>query len=374
MKLLLSTATLIVTFVIVPSLYGQFVEPDGPVCGTDQAMARMTKEARGQMIASSTAFQATELMIYLHFDGATIRRGFDSASNFTSSIVSGTRNCPAPTLTQARKDEVIKRVVDDYSPFNIVVTTDINEFLAYPAGFREMVLVTTTPSVAGFSSGTGGVSPWAGPGFRIPNSISFVFASLYGNDLTGIASTISHESGHQLGLDHQHLFSSSCDFFSEYHPGFGSGPLAFSPIMGSGFAGGVDNWFAQPCSRNGYTQNDYSMINDQVTVRTDDFPDLPSGSISRDGPVTGVLESGVDIDYVRINVKNPGPVTVSSDNIDLKVTVLNAGGKFMAVYNDPTSTNVSIPSLSGVRYLRIEGESNENMSSEFMTGTYTIIY
>lgn len=374
MKLLLSTTILIVSFAIVPSLYGQIDEPVHPVCGRDEAMARMTKEARDQMIESSMAFQASELMIYLNFEGAIIRAGFENAGNFTSSIVSGTRNCPAPTLTQAQKAEVIKLVTDDYSPFNIRVTTDQTEFMAYPSAFREMVLVTTTPGVAGYSNNIGGVSPAAGPGVRIPNSISFVFASAWGNDPTEVALTISHESGHQLGLDHQHRFSSLCVFQGEYEPGFGSGPLAFTPIMGAGLspAGGIDNWFAQTCTRNGYSQNDYSMITAQVTARTDDFPDSPSGSPQPNGPVTGILENGFDVDYVRVKFRNPGPATISSDNIDLKVSVLNGGGEVIAVYNDPDSTNVTIPSINGTRYLRIEGESNANMSSVFMTGTYRI--
>ena len=371
MKLLLSITIFIISLAIVPSLYGQIEESEHPVCGRDEAMARMTKEARDQMIASSTAFQASELMIYLNFDGATIRPGPENAGNLTSSIVRC--NCPAPTLTQAQKDEVIKRVADDYSPFNIRVTTDQAEFLEYPAAFREMVLVTTTPGVAGFGNGVGGVSPWQLPGFRIPNSISFVFASAFSNDPSDVASVISHESGHQLGLDHQHRFSPTCDFFGEYHPGFGSGPLAFSPIMGIGLAG-IDNWFTQTCAdpTNQYFQNDYSKINDQVTVRTDDFPDSPSGSPQPNGPITGVLEHGYDVDYVRVKFRNPGPATVSSDNIDLKVSVLSGGGEVIAVYNDPDSTNVTIPSVHGTRYLRIEGESNANMSSVFMTGTYRI--
>jgi len=358
---------------IVPSLYGQIEKSEHPVCGRDEAVARMTKEARDQMIESSTAFQASELMIYLNFDGAIIRQGFENAGNFTSSIVSGIRNCPAPTLTQAQKDEVIKRVADDYSPFNIRVTTDHAEFLAYPAAFREMVLVTTMPGVAGFGNGIdiGGVAPWVGDRFRLPNSISFVFASAFSNDPSDVASVISHESGHQLGLDHQHRFSPTCDFFGEYHPGFGSGPLAFSPIMGIGLTG-VDNWFAQTCTRNGYAQDDYSKVNDQVAVRTDDFPDSPSGRPQPNGPITGVLEHGYDVDYVRVKFRNPGPATISSDNIDLKVSVLGGGGEVIAVYNDPDSTNVTIPSVHGTRYLRIEGESNANMSSVFMTGTYRI--
>lgn len=376
MKLLLLSTAIIVSFAIVPSLYGQVDQPENPVCGRDQAMARMPKDKQAELIESSTTFQASELMIYLHFDGMTVLGGYENAGNHTSSIISGVRTCPPATLTPAQKDEVIKLVTDDYSPFNIRVTTDEAEFTAYPEGLREMVIVTTIPQVIGFGSYVGGVSPWAGPGFRIQNSISFVFASAFGNDPIDVSHVISHESGHQLGLDHQHQFNASCGFMAEYNPGYGSGPLGFSPIMGNGFAGGVTNWFAQTCPgpTNQYFQNDYSMINDQVTVRTDDFPDSPSGSPQPNGPITGVLEHGSDVDYVRVKFRNSGPATVSSDNIDLKVSLLGGNGDVIAVYNDPDSTNVTIPAVSGTRYLKIEGESNANMSSVFMTGTYRISY
>lgn len=352
-------------------------EQAGPVCGTERVMARMPAKQRGDLVASSVASRAAELMIYLHFDGGPVFGGFENAGSFRSSMITFTRNAPPAPLTEAQRAEVARLVADDYSPFNIRVTTDIAEFQAYPSGQREMVIVTTNPGVMGFSNSTGGVSPWVGPGFRLPNSISFVFASLYGGDLEGVASTASHESGHQLGLDHQHRFSSTCGFVAEYNSGFGSGPLAFSPLMGSGLAGGIGNWFAQMC-RGPYdysrAQDDYAMISDQVEVRADDYPDAPSNGGPTRGPVAGVLERGGDVDYIKINFQNPGPVTVASTNIDLKVSLLSPNGRLIETYNDPAGTGVTLPEAVGVKYLRIEGESNANMSSQFMTGTYIVTY
>jgi hypothetical protein len=43
-------------------------------------------------------------------------------------------------------------------------------------------------------------------------------------------------------------------------------------------------------------------------------------------------------------------------------------------FNDPDSPNVPVPSLNGMKYLKIEAASNGNMSAQFMTGTYRVIF
>ncbi len=302
---------------------------DRPICGTDQVMSAMPNELKREIATSATAFQASELMLYLNFNGATVRPGFGNADTLTSSLVNGQRFCPPPSLTQAQKDEIVRLVADDFSPFNVRVTTDAAEFAAYPRLFKEMCLVTTNPSVIGQPSGVGGVSPFAGLGNRLPGDFAFAFSAAYGNDPTEVALVVSHESAHLLGLGHQHLFDASCNFITEYHPGFGTGPTAFDPIMGGGVHGGIGNWFAQSCFSPiyGLPVDDYQLINDQVTVRPDDFPDVPTGDAVTGNEINGVLERAGDVDYFKINFKGPGPIRVTSDNIDLKVSILNLGGE-----------------------------------------------
>ncbi len=321
--------------------------------------------------------QAQEMLLYIRFDATQVRPGFDNAGEFRSSIVSGVRNLSASTLSQEQRNEVVRLVQDDFSPFNIKVTTDFNEFLAYPAEFREMALAAGTPGQAGFSNGTAGVSPLIGE--RIPNAFSFTFANLLGNNLRDIAAIISHETGHIFGLDHQHLFSPSCQISNDYHPGFGSGRIGFAPLMGFGFIGDViQNWFAQSCPtlRLGVPQDDFAKINSSVSLRPDDFPNVPQPGqpeMNRNG-IIGILEQGGDVDVLFINFRSARSATITSDNIDLKVTVLSPGGQVLGVFNDPLDRNVTIPAGPGPRFLRIEGESNVNMSSQFMTGMYHIAF
>jgi hypothetical protein len=318
--------------------------------------------------------QAPEILLYIRFDATQVLPGFDNAATFRSSIISSPVFLPAANLFPQQRDEIASLVQDDFSPFNVRVTTDFNEFLAYPAAFREMAVVTTSPTLAGQNSDVGGVAPFSGS--RVPNAISFIFSATLGNVPATVAGTISHEIGHLFGLEHQSLFGPSCQFLSEYHPGFGTGRLGFNPIMGSGIGDGIYNWFAQACptSISGIPQNDYVKINSSVSIRPDDFPNLlqPGMPAMNINEITGVLEQAGDVDIMLINFRSPGKVTVTSNNIDLKVTVLTPGGQVMGVFNDPADRNVVIPSVPGARFLRIEGESNINMSSQFMTGTYHV--
>jgi hypothetical protein len=279
-------------------------------------------------------------------------------------------------LTQAQKDEIARLVRDDFSPFNIRVTTDAAEFAAYPRSNKEMCLITTIPQVIGQPSGVAGVSPFIGLGLRLPGDFAFAFSSAIGNTPTDVAAVVSHESSHLLGLGHQHRFGDSCNFLAEYHPGFGSGPLAFDPLMGEAFTDGINNWFAQSCPDPffGLPQNDYDFINNQVEVRPDDFPDAAGGNTHPAGAFDGILERGGDVDFIRISFKKPGSVTIASDNIDLKVTLLTSGGHVVDEFNDPGSRDVTIPSAGGMRYLKIEAASNDNMSAQFMTGTYRVSF
>lgn len=380
MKRLVTLAGALLLLAFTQTLWSQTNKetPAGTFCGTDEAMARMPDHLKLMMDSAASASQVNDLLLYINLNpnGSIVRQGFGDADTLTSSIITGTRFCPAPTLSPEQADEIVRLVSDDFSPFNIRVTTDPAEFAAYPRSNKQMCLITTDPSVVGLSPTIAGAAPYRGIGVRLLGEFSFVFSSRLDNDPRQVAAVVSHEVGHLLGLGHQHLFSDSCAFLSEYHGGFGSGPLSFDPLMGLGLSDGINNWFAQSClsPTEGRSQNDYNLINSQVAVRTDDFPDEPAGSVIGGNTVTGFLERAGDVDFIKINFRNPGPVVITSDNIDLKVTLLNPGGRVLGEFNDPAGTNVLIPSANDKRYLKIEAADNENMSNQFMIGTYRITY
>ncbi|MDZ4796030.1 MAG: hypothetical protein SGI83_17250 [Bacteroidota bacterium] len=74
-----------------------------PHCGMEEAMANMSSEMKQAMLSNRliSEAQAAELLIFLDFDGAIVRRenGNAQGGDVTSPLVSNTRTCSAPNLT-----------------------------------------------------------------------------------------------------------------------------------------------------------------------------------------------------------------------------------------------------------------------------------
>src|SRR3954451_10999627 len=97
MRKLFSPGTIFAVLVLsfIPGIRAQ--EPVGPYCGTVTS-AEGLRSFRSPFFQGGEV-QASNILIYLDMDGAVVRSGFDSGDTYTSSIISGTRNLPAPNLT-----------------------------------------------------------------------------------------------------------------------------------------------------------------------------------------------------------------------------------------------------------------------------------
>jgi hypothetical protein len=350
-----------------------------PVCGVIGSQSNIPGEYRKGVETNIQGFTAPELLLFLDFDGAVVRRGFPNPTGSSSSIISfGIANCPSPLLSKVQIDSIVDFVADDFAPFKIRITTDQNEFLAYtPHVNKQLCIITTLPQVIGQPSNIGGVSPTLGFGNRDPFDPCFVFATLYHGVVPEIANTISHEVGHTLGLFHQSEYNEECGYVQEYNPGYGIGNISFGAIMGDPNGKRISNWYAQSCQlpEVGQSQDDFFLINSQVELRADDFPDgNVMGNVITSGPVDGILEKQNDVDFILINFRSPGNVVITSENIDIKASIITAGGHVLAQYNDPDDTGVTIPQVRGMMFLKIEAADNTNVSSRFQTGKYRVIF
>ncbi|HMM80586.1 MAG TPA: M57 family metalloprotease [Pyrinomonadaceae bacterium] len=351
-------------------------------CGMEAAMARLSPEQRKAMLDSAIRplAPAAEILLYLHFPpagGTLIRPGNANSTGFISPIVPGNRICPASSLTQAQKDRVVEQVNEDFSPFNIRVTIDYQEFLNYPFAQKLIHIITTTPQVIGQGSGTGGVAPFIGIGTLMPSNPSFSFATALGDDPFYVANVVSHEVGHTLGLAHQSLYNDSCSLLTEYHPNIGTGPLSFSIIMGDATDPGISNWYSQECSHPTYGTplHDFEVISSQVVLKADEFPEVPGSTPLAPAvtlPVSGILGQAGDADVIRVELPADGTLLVTTDNIDVEVSTFETDGTPIATFNDPELPIVFFPVTAGPKDVRIRAASNANMDAQFMTGSYTL--
>ena len=182
-------------------------------------------------------------IIFLNRHGGVYRRGLDNATNNTSPILTNTRFISPFAGDDKDWDHIVRRVKARYARFNIAV---VDEEPIPPTPHIEVV-VGRTPGEAGFSSSVGGVAPFYCAPAR--TSIVFVFASLYGDDVSEIAAVIDHETGHAFSLDH----AFSCKDPMSYLTGCGE-----KVFMNDDAACG--EFDARPCACGAPTQNSVQTL------------------------------------------------------------------------------------------------------------------
>ncbi len=191
-------------------------------------------------------------ILFLDFDGHTLNTPYWNGGIAFYATPSG--------LSSTEINNIIDSVRKDFGQFApIAITADSNVYNSASLVRRQRVIITEFNEWYGSVGGVAYIESitW---GLDIP---CFVFSKALAYKQKSIAETISHESGHTLGLYHQ----SRCDgttFISEYNPGFGTGSTSRAPIMGSSMAR-IGYWWIGPnsfgCSS---IQNDSILIRQKV--------------------------------------------------------------------------------------------------------------
>lgn len=331
-----------------------------------------------------SSYPSANAVLFLDFDGHTVT---GTSWNYAGPIV-----CNGSGLDNTRIIEIFNRVAEDYRPFNLNVTTDSTKFLAAPVNRRSRVIITT--SYSWYGNTAGGVS-FVGSFTWADNSPSFIFSSLQSYNVKLIAESISHESGHALGLYHQSSYDANCNKTSDYHFGQGSGEIGWAPIMGVGYYKNFTLWHNGPNSY-GCTsyQNDLDIITSSLNgfgFRDDDhgnsFTSATLSTFSNNQfTASGVIEKNTDQDLFKFIIPynarfqldaipyNVGTGNSGSD-LDLQVTLYDDAMTAINVYNPGTllSSLVDTTLNSGTYYVEIEGKGNLYAPAYASLGSYSIL-
>jgi hypothetical protein len=253
--------------------------------------------------------QGIILLESLH--GATAVIYLDFAGGSTASW--GGVTYARPPVDNNQILEVWSRVAEDFLPFTINVTTDLQAYQRAPQGHRQRVLITPTDVVAPESGGAAysGSFNWAG---EMP---CWVFMTS-GKDC---AEACSHELGHALGLSHdgQLINDSNIGYFD----GQGNGETGWAPIMGTGFDRNVTQWSKGEYLSANNTSDQLQIIatsNNGVTYRLDDTGDTLATSryleIYWDNSVSaeGIIERSDDTDAFQFTTTG-GLVSLRADPV-----------------------------------------------------------
>jgi hypothetical protein len=343
----------------------------------DVAMRRPTTKTTvggtggsGGTTTTTTNNTATGGVIYLDFDGQLV-------SN-TSWNYNGDINCAPANLTAAQINEIVMRVGNDYSPFNILVTTDEAVYNAANIYRRMRVIITESWEWYGQA---GGVS-YTGSFTTGSNTPCFVFSSLLSYNTKNISEAAAHEAGHTLGLRHQASYDASGVLISSYNYGQGSGEICWAPIMGVGYNRNLTIWHNGPTSAGPTSyQDDVAIITNVVGVKGDDFPDTYSNATTIPGSVEGMINRNTDVDFFAIDIASPKnisliPFNVAAPNsgadVDLLLKVYDAQGQLITTVDDVNTLNVSTTLNAGKYYLAVTCTPNVYAPKYGMLGKYTV--
>ncbi|MDZ4794732.1 MAG: zinc-dependent metalloprotease family protein [Bacteroidota bacterium] len=310
-------------------------------------------------------------VILLDFDGHIV-------SN-TSWNYNGDINCAPANLTRDEINEVIDRVSNDYSPFNVTVTTSQSEYDAANPYKRMRVIVTETYEWFGQSGGVSfiGSFTWGN------NTPCFVFSSLLNYNIKKITEAVSHEVGHTFGLYHQSTYDVSCINISEYNYGQGTGETGWAPIMGLGYYRNVTLWYNGPnsygCSN---LQDEVPKIANAVGgMRNDDYPDSRSQAPLLRDSLDGLINTNTDVDFFYVNINSTknislDPFSIGANNeganLDLLLKIYNRTGNLLFVVDNTSTLNVATTLNPGRYYLAVSTTANQFAGTYGMLGWYSI--
>jgi hypothetical protein len=299
-------------------------------------------------------------VLYLDFNGHTITNtSWNSGTGREPTYIGkvyDTDGDPASFSDDEQADiiEIWERVAEDFSPFDVNVTTE------EPATFTSTTgraLITENVDANGNnmpSSSGGGVAQldvFGDSDYHTRGSPAFVYFNNFSGNEANIAEAVTHELGHNMGLTHDGQTG------VEYYNGHGSGAISWGPIMGASYGRNVTQWSKGEYHDANNPQDDFAIIAAKLAFSGDEAGDTTGTAAAAavtgsDISNTGVIASSEDVDMysfstaagtVQLNVNTYRVSTgTHGGNADLKLELLDVGGSVLATHDPANNTNATI--------------------------------
>lgn len=309
-------------------------------------------------------------VIYLDFDGQPGPQ--EGWGNFDAAAPTG--------MTTTLIKSIWTRVSEDYAPFKLNVTTDLQVFLTAPETARQRCIITPTSTAHPSAGGVAfmGSFGWSGD---TPCWCFYYSNSKYATEI------ISHEIGHTLGLCHDGRTPAE-----DYYLGHGTDPVGWAPIMGAGYYKNLSQWSKGEYALANQFQDDVAVIaaNPGVDYALDDAGDTHATAatleVFENGEIhsQGNIETQSDVDAFRFTTTG-GPVSLTispvaaGQNLDVQAGIYDSAGNPLISNNPDLALNatLSITLAAGSYSVRVDGVGRGNSQSDGYTdygslGQYTI--
>ena len=289
--------------------------------------------------------------VYLNFQGAQLAGAAWNGSGGTLNALPFDLDGIPGSFSSAELERIQyiwQRVAEDYAPFDVDITTEapspeqLSRSTASDGVFGTTVLVTSRTGV--YSCSCGGV---AYIGIFDDTSEFYKPALVFYDALGGgnekyVAEAVSHEAGHNMGLQHDGFSGGS------YYGGHGSGATGWAPIMGVGYYQPLVQWSKGEYATATNVQDDYAvMATNGLPLRADDHGNSAGSATRLTGSASGgivklysegVIERPGDVDWFGFD-SAAGTITFNvspaarSPNLDVLLELRDGAGNLLASAN-----------------------------------------
>jgi hypothetical protein len=311
-------------------------------------------------------------VLYLDFDGELVTNSSWLGGQTINALPAVMGGRP---MTAAQMTAVWAAVAEDFSAFDVSVTTSVARYNAAPSNRRMRCIQTPTKDAAPTAGGVAYLNSFS-------NTNENPCWSYNSGNVRIMAMTISHELGHTVGLSHDGRIAPNDE---EYYGGHGTGALRWGPLMGAPFSAAITQWSkGEYYLANRTTQDDLAVITrtQNFGYRADEASDTTTLAVNVADNVFGnANESGfitkpTEKDIFRFQTSGGSVNFIGSatalpeSNLDIKLRILRSDGSEVDQEDPVDSLNATLSTTlpPGTYFIEVSGSGLGNPTANPPTG------